>query len=224
MSQAAAKRGGGKATGSPASRRVWRAFETHGLLLLTDRKLPSVASLVAGSPVRGSWWGHPRGREIFRAACSLAAHPDVLGVRLVSRKVTLVHRKLWPALVAVACSREPWQVRGLSRFQRSLLARAARVGQLRSDQLAAASSPKAKLIADAARELECRLLVYSDQVHTERGSHAKLLESWEHWMDRVGFAGPRLPVDQSKQRLDKLLRSLNKRFNADGELPWTRCD
>ena len=86
MTQATAKASRGTEKEPPAFRRVWQVIETLGFLLLTDRKLPSVAGLVAGSPVRGSWWGHPRGREIYRVACSLAAHPDVLGVPLVSGK------------------------------------------------------------------------------------------------------------------------------------------
>ena len=35
-------------------------LEEHGLLLLQDKTLPSLVGLIAGEPVSGSWWGHPR--------------------------------------------------------------------------------------------------------------------------------------------------------------------
>src|SRR5688500_6338715 len=40
-------------------------LERDGILLLSDASLPSVVSMVAGGPVRGSWWSHPQGKRIF---------------------------------------------------------------------------------------------------------------------------------------------------------------
>ena len=75
----------------------------HGMLLESARgPLPNVAELVAGEPIRGSWWGHQCGHEIFQALNVLADSPDVVRTRLVNGKVTLIHRRLWPALVRVA--------------------------------------------------------------------------------------------------------------------------
>jgi hypothetical protein len=34
--------------------------------------------------------------------------------------VTLVHRKLWPAVLAVGAAGEPWQLRGLSSAARAI--------------------------------------------------------------------------------------------------------
>lgn len=64
--------------------------------------LPNVAELIAGEPIRGSWWGHPQSHAIFDALNVLAESPDVVRTRLVKGKVTLVHRRLWPPLVRVA--------------------------------------------------------------------------------------------------------------------------
>jgi hypothetical protein len=61
-----------------------------------------MAEMIAGEPIRGSWWGHPAGHAIFAALNSLAESPDVVRTRLLNGKVTLVHRRLWPALVRVA--------------------------------------------------------------------------------------------------------------------------
>ena len=77
--------------------------ERHGVVLAAARgPVPSVAAAVAGEAIRGSWWGHARGQQIFRALAYLSASPDVLTCRLVDGKVTLVHRRLWPALARVA--------------------------------------------------------------------------------------------------------------------------
>jgi hypothetical protein len=61
-----------------------------------------VAEIVAGERIRGSWWSHPASHAIFDALSSLADSPDVVRLRLVNGKVTLVHRRLWPALARVA--------------------------------------------------------------------------------------------------------------------------
>jgi hypothetical protein len=77
--------------------------ERHGVVLQAARgSVPSLAEAVAGGPIRGSWWGHPKGREIFRLASAVTDNADVLVCRLVDGKVTYVHRRLWPALVRLA--------------------------------------------------------------------------------------------------------------------------
>ena len=75
----------------------------HGMLLQSAKgPIPSLPAMVVGSAIRGSWWSHPRHDEIFRVLNEAAASPDVVRLRLVGGKVTLVHRRLWPALVRVA--------------------------------------------------------------------------------------------------------------------------
>ena len=75
----------------------------RGVLLESARgPIPNVAELVAGEPIKGSWWGHPAGHAIFEAINELADSPDVARLRMVKGKITLVHRRLWPALVRVA--------------------------------------------------------------------------------------------------------------------------
>ncbi len=65
-------------------------------------KVPSLAQVVAGEPLRGSWWAHPKGNEIFRLSRAIRSSPDVLVCRLVDGKITYIHRRLWPALVKLA--------------------------------------------------------------------------------------------------------------------------
>jgi len=64
--------------------------------------VPSLAQMVTGEPLRGSWWAHPKRNDIFRLSRAIRSSPDVLVCRLVDGKITYVHRRLWPALVALA--------------------------------------------------------------------------------------------------------------------------
>ena len=77
--------------------------KTHGVVLESGRgDVPNLAEAVAGGPIRGSWWGHPKGNDIFLCSRAVRQSPDVLVCRLVGDKVTYVHRRLWPALVRMA--------------------------------------------------------------------------------------------------------------------------
>ncbi len=105
-----------------------RQFQETGLLLLSDKALPNVVGLVAGPKVKGSWWGHERGHEIFGVLKQLEAHPDTLTTRLVSGKVTYLHRRHWPEFLSVATAREIWQTQKLSASARRLLSTAAQAG------------------------------------------------------------------------------------------------
>ena len=76
---------------------------SHGVVLESaSGPVPSLASVIAGGPIRGSWWGHAKNMEIFKLTRAVRACPDVLVCRLVDGKVTYVHRRLWPALVRVS--------------------------------------------------------------------------------------------------------------------------
>ena len=82
-----------------------KVLEVRGMLLESARgPISNVAELVAGGPIKGSWWGHAAGHAIFEAINELADSPDVVRVRVVNAKITLVHRRVWPALVRVASS------------------------------------------------------------------------------------------------------------------------
>jgi len=64
--------------------------------------VPSLAQVIAGEPLRGSWWAHPKGSEIFLLSRTIRRSPDVLVCRLVDGKITYVHRRMWPVLVSLA--------------------------------------------------------------------------------------------------------------------------
>ena len=109
-------------SGMPPDGSAFTALKKYGLLLLNDPALPNLCRLVAGERVRGSWWAHPRAQESFQVYDALEDHADVLILKLISRKVTYIHRTLWPQIVAVGRAREPWQMNDLSAAARKLLA------------------------------------------------------------------------------------------------------
>jgi hypothetical protein len=75
----------------------------HGVVLASAKgPVPNLAQAIAGEPIRGSWWAHPAGREIYAVLQGLEDAPDILVCRLVGGKITFVHRRLWPALVRLA--------------------------------------------------------------------------------------------------------------------------
>ena len=75
----------------------------HGVVLQSARgPLPNLAEWIAGEPIRGSWWGHSSGHEIFAVLTRVLDSGEVVATRLVDGKVTLIHRRVWPALVRVA--------------------------------------------------------------------------------------------------------------------------
>ena len=75
----------------------------HGVVLASAKgPVPNLAEAIAGEPIRGSWWSHRKGSEIFLGLGVVGDSPDVLCFRLVEGKVTFVHRRLWPALVRLA--------------------------------------------------------------------------------------------------------------------------
>jgi hypothetical protein len=95
---------GGNNNGGVVSPEEGLAFvRRHGIVLQAARgPVPSLAEEIAGRPIRGSWWGHPKGHEIFRVADAVSESDEVLVCKLVDGKVTYVHRRLWPALVKLA--------------------------------------------------------------------------------------------------------------------------
>ena len=78
-------------------------IERHGVVLVSAKgPVPRLTEAIAGEPIKGSWWGHPKGQQIFVVLELVTEAKDVLVCRLIKGKITLVHRRLWPALVRLA--------------------------------------------------------------------------------------------------------------------------
>jgi hypothetical protein len=81
-----------------------RFVEEHGVVLESAHhaRVPSLAEAVAGGPIRGSWWSHPKGKAIFAATRAVREAPDVLVCRVVDGRISFAHERMWPALVKLA--------------------------------------------------------------------------------------------------------------------------
>lgn len=80
-------------------------IQQHGVILESAKgPVPNLAEAVAGERIRGSWWGHKKGRAIFRATRTARDCDQILVCRLVGGKITYVHRRLWPAIVRLTNS------------------------------------------------------------------------------------------------------------------------
>ena len=183
---------------------VLAALAQRGLLLKQDKALPSVVGILTGESLHSSWWSHPKAHLIFAVLAELADHPDVLVTKLLYRKATLVHRSLWPALLAAAGAREPWQLRGLPGPAQSLL------------ELVDAGGGPIRASGAAVKELEARLLATAHEFHSEAGRHEMALESWQAWSARTGCAAIK-SVPQAKEVIEQAATTLGASLKG---LPW----
>jgi len=201
-------------------RSAWNSLKESGLLLASDPVFPSVTTLVAGAAVRGSWWSHPLARRIHALMEQLSGHPDVLTVKLLSGKITYVHRALWPAILAVARAHEPWQMKALPPSAVALLRRVTHEGRVDAEEAASTRATSARSPRAAIEALESRLLVLVGQAHTRTGAHARSLESWDHWAERVNFSGPSMASRLGMERILEAVRALCRRSGGTCRLPW----
>ena len=182
-------------------------LQEFDLLLDTDPKFPSVTGLLLGDTGGRSWWAHPRAKQMFDLSCGLRDRSEVLMVKLISGKVTFVHRPLWPAIVAVGMAREPWQIDGLSKEAQALLKRVDKEHKLSSS-------------GDPVRELESRLLAHSVSVHSESGNHTKDVQAWDAWAKSARLGKVKLTAAEGRVQLESVVARLNQQFGARGTLPW----
>lgn len=187
-----------------ATSNILDALSNAGLLLVQDKRLLNVVTLLTGEAFSKSWWSHPKGRLIFAVVSDLSEHRDVLFCKLLNGKVTLVHRSLWPAFLAIALANEPWQTRGLSSRGQQLLA-----SLNESKEPINSSGP-------AVKELEVRLLAHARQVHTESGRHELMVEPWTSW-SRTIRVKPLRSLSLAKEKLEQAAQAIGAPRSA---LPW----
>jgi hypothetical protein len=201
--------------------RMRDALRTKGLLLLADRALPNVAGLVAGEPIRGSWWAHPLCHEIYAVSQELQDDPDTAMLKLVNAKTTFVHRDLWQDLYTIATAREPWQTNGLPRVAKALLTKIEERGSARADEVTG-KKPLKEVRPDLAL-LEARLLVFTGEEHTETGAHLKRYGTWENWAKSVDFRPKKATsVEAARARLDKIGAAFARDCGAAVAFPWSK--
>ncbi len=195
--------------------KVFLQLHQLGFLLLSDSSFPSVSRLVADDGFKGSWWVHEQAHTIFAVNEMLEDHPDVLVMKLIAGKVTFVHRELWGRVYSIGVAREDWQLKNLTQSAKLLLKTLDSEGTLHTSKLSKSFGLKP---GETARELELRLLIHAEQVHTESGAHAKVLETWDTWAKRAGFRGRAKSPSAARHFLEKRLAEINS--YGQGRLPW----
>jgi len=150
--------------------------------------LPSIVRQVVGGPVKGSWWGHPDGKLIFRICSALAEHDEALAVKLVDGKITFVYRTLWPVLLRVVT--DPKWRKGarasLGQMAQKLFTQVEKEGELHLVAVGGNLKPDRRAaLRNAKLELERSLLVLSTSEHTPAGKHESVLVSWRRWAKRA---------------------------------------
>jgi hypothetical protein len=94
-----------------SARQALRFIEQHGVVLIAARDcVPCLVEVIVGEPIRGSWWAHAQSHGIFAVVQKVVANAELLPCRLIDGKLTLVHRRLWPALVKLAYRFTPEQL------------------------------------------------------------------------------------------------------------------
>ena len=84
-------------------RQALSLIRKHGVMLEGARgPVANLVDAVAGGKRRGSWWTHPRGREIFAITRAVRDSAYVAVIRLVNGHITYLHRRLWPAVARLA--------------------------------------------------------------------------------------------------------------------------
>jgi hypothetical protein len=165
-----------------------------GLLMQHDKALPSATTIIAGAPIAGSWWGHPKGKRIYEVLEELADGPLALCVKLVNGKRTYVHHRLWSPFLLLVKDHEQKAARDLLPLARALYDRATREGRVSVEALAEEGMAPARELLAAAGEIEERLLLHVRSIHAESGAHWKVLETWDDWAQVKEPGMRRMPV------------------------------
>jgi hypothetical protein len=166
----------------------------------------SIVDAIAGERVKGGWWGHARGKIIFRLLSALDDDDGVISVKLVAGRVTFVDRALWPALVRVATddAARARATASLSKDARALLREVEARGEVRLDRAASTKGAPTKRVRAMRDSLEKSLLLSGDSLHTESGKHVARLRTWRRALPAsVHRAARALDFDDAKRALER---------------------
>lgn len=199
-------------------KRLRNELDKTGLLMLTDAVLPSLTTIIAGGPIKGSWWGHPQGNLMYNLSHELEEQSDVLALKLVNKKVTFLQKRHWDALYAIGISGQNWQTSKLLAAHKRLLKLIQSAGEIRADDLRL--KIKASEIGKLASKLEERLLVHSENVHTDSGKHIRLMRTWQGLMCSKGHTPKRMDYGTAVTNFVDVTDMLVKIPGAKIQFPW----
>ncbi len=170
----------------------------------------SFVRAVTGERVRGSWWGHGKGYEVFNLVGSVLHSGEAISVKLLAGKETLVHRSLWPAFFRVVTDAGRVRERHakLSPGAKKLLREVEKSSECWLDELSSkwklTTKEQRRALSKSRLELEKALLVSADTIHTDTGAHASVLRTWTAW------AKPEVEKAAKKLSLEDALASMRE--------------
>ena len=149
---------------------------------------------------------------------AVAAHPEILTMRLVHDRRTFVHRRAWQDLLTVATARAPWQMDILPPTEADLLDILEGEGVVALDEDLGRDLDA--FVPDLGRELVSRLLAKdAGPMRLPSGATVRTVESWTHWASRTDPDLRPLAAIQlaaATERLDEAARALG----PSATLPW----
>ena len=84
-------------------RQVMDFIRYHGVVLEAAKGAePCLAQKIAGESIKGSWWTHEKGQEIYKLTRKVRGSNAVLICTLAQGKITYIHRYLWPHFIRLA--------------------------------------------------------------------------------------------------------------------------
>ncbi len=149
---------------------IKKKIESYGFLLEADPDFPSIVGLVTGEKIKGSWWGHRKGHEIFSISRKVRDEEDILVIKLISGKVTYVHKRLWTDLISILIVNKNWKIEKLSNNGKKVLELVERAGVIRADNLESETKNEfnKKDLNKSINEIEKGLFIFCNDVNTEK--------------------------------------------------------
>ena len=142
----------------------------------------------------------------------LCRRSDVLAVRLINRRTTLLQTIHWPALLSIVSSNDEWQTSNLTRQEKTIMAKTRSRGKLSFSEIPPTGTARPRQFY--IRQLEERLLIHSHRLSA--GDCA--IESWQSWSLRLGVCA-NMTVDQARLYFEQIIEAFG--IASGHQLPWT---
>jgi hypothetical protein len=198
--------------------KVYSEFKKHGLLLLSDPELPSLVTLIAGEPVKGTWWGHAKGNLMYNLSQELEDDSEILVIKLINKKITYIHKRHWNALFSIVLEKSDWQTKGLKPEHKSLLQTIQKKKTVRADDASFKKSPTE--IGKLAAKLEEKLVVCSQSIHSESGKHIRQMKTWETHIKEIKFPYKKMKAPEAIAYFDDVFEAWALGNSQNIKVPW----
>jgi hypothetical protein len=205
-----------KDTPAKIGKKIIAELKDKKLLLLQDKSFPSIVAFIVGAPIQGSWWGHPLANPIYNGLNWAIDRESLLSAKLISKKVTYIDKALYPYFFSIVSEIRPWQTKGLS-FEALKLYKVitkCKSGIRSDDEELKKKFPDFKKNIET---LEVRLMIYTDEVHTESGKHVKEIKSWPQTKVYKGVISS---YEVALEKISTIVHEANIKYQAKMKLPW----